>query len=168
MRRSLGSFLGAGAMAGVAVGFWACGGGGGDKSGFSGLDGGNDSSFSSDGTTDGLTFGSDSGDAGGPGHEVGWQDRDEAALGVVVGEPGQGADLGEATGVGQPLDALADGEPAGSALPAHLLRAAHGLRRFPAPADLLDLRRPALLAGLCLVPCSAHRHLTCSAPPRTG
>ena len=100
-------------------------------------------------------------DARGTCHEVGRQDRGQAALGVIAGEPGQGPDLGEAAGVGQQLDALADGEPARGPLPCHLLRAAHGQRRLPAPADLLDLRHPAL-PGLCLVSCFGHRRLAMS------
>ena len=66
-------------------------------------------------------------DPGRPGDEVGWQHRDEPAFGVVAAEPGQHADLGEAARIGQPVDALAHGEPAGR------LAAARSCRDRPSP-----------------------------------
>jgi hypothetical protein len=74
--------------------------------------------------------------------EVGRPDRTR-----TVGQTGERADLGEAPGVGQPVDALADGEASGRALPRDLLRAAHVPRGEPPAADLLDLRRP---VAVCL------------------
>ncbi len=104
-------------------------------------------------------------DARGSGHEVGGQHRDQAALGVVVGEPGQGTDLGEAARVGQPLDALPDGEPAGGPLPCDLLRAAHGLGRRTPPADLLDLGCP-VRRGLRLAFCAQFMASLAGGPAR--
>ena len=76
-------------------------------------------------------------DPGGAGDEVGGQHRGQPALVVVAGEPGQRADLGEAAGVGQGLDALADGEPAGGPLAGDLVRAAHGGGQVAPATDLL-------------------------------
>jgi hypothetical protein len=101
-------------------------------------------------------------DAGGARDEVGGHHRAEPALLVVVGESGERADLGETSGVGQAVDALPDGEPARGTLPCHFLRAAHGLRRLAAAADLLDFRHPALPAGFRPVACSAHQRLAMS------
>ena len=71
-------------------------------------------------------------DAGGPGHEVRRH----------PGHRGERPDLGEAAGVGQPVDPLPRRQPSRGVLPGDLVRPAHPRGDLPPTVDLVDLGRP--------------------------
>src|SRR5690606_33636394 len=68
---------------------------------------------------------------------------DQPALSVVLGEAGYRADLVEAAGVDQGVDALAHGQLAVGVVPGDLLGAAHLPGEFLPTGVLVDLGLPA-------------------------
>ncbi len=66
----------------------------------------------------------------------------EFAVLVIFGDAGNRADLVEAFLIDQPVDALANGEPALVALPLDLVNASHLARERFAPGEVVELRLP--------------------------
>jgi hypothetical protein len=87
------------------------------------------------------------------GDAVGRNERLQPVVGVVAGNPGDGADLAQGARIDQLLDALADGEPPAVVLPPDLVWPAHGAGQALALSQLFELRLPALViaAGAIVV-----------------
>ena len=81
-------------------------------------------------------------DAGRSGHVGRGRDAFEPVVLVVFARARQGADLAEAAGVREPLDAFAHREPPGLMLAADVLLAAHGHGGLPTLGQLVDLFVP--------------------------
>src|SRR5262249_28877079 len=66
----------------------------------------------------------------------------QLALRVILADAGDGAELVKAVLVGEPVDALTNGEPALVALSLDLLNASHLARERFAPGEVVELRLP--------------------------
>ncbi len=83
-----------------------------------------------------------SADFGGAEHEVRRGERAQLAIGVVVGDTCQRADLVKAAGIADRGDPLANRQLAEFVLARDLVRAAHRVRQRLAAAQLFDLVSP--------------------------
>ena len=75
-------------------------------------------------------------------HAIGGRQLLELAVLVIFAYAGDRADLMEAFGIDQLVDAFADGEPALVALPLDLLNAAHLARECFAPSEVVEFGLP--------------------------
>src|SRR5262249_21961247 len=82
-------------------------------------------------------------DAAAPEYEIGRLERRDLTLRAVLGAAGKRADLTEAAGIEQRLDALAHGEAAGIMLALDLVRPAHLARQRLTATQFLDVGFPA-------------------------
>ena len=75
-------------------------------------------------------------------HAVRRRQLGEFAARVILADPGDSADLVKTVWIHQPVDALANGEPALVVLPLDLVNASHLARERFAPGEVVELRLP--------------------------